>query len=128
MPKKLIVTTGNSVDGARVVEYLGVVRGIAVRVPTLQQGFQALGSALSGNLQAGADMYGDVCEQARAQAYERLVEHAKDLGADAVIAMRYDATDIGERASEVLAYGTAVRLAYPEVVPVPDPPAGHTYR
>jgi uncharacterized protein YbjQ (UPF0145 family) len=114
----MIVTTGNCVEGARIHEYLGVVRGIAVRVPTLQQGFQALGNALSGNLQAGAEMYSKVCETAREQAFERMVAHAQELGADAIIAMRYDATDIGEKASEVLAYGTAVKLKFPEATPI----------
>jgi uncharacterized protein YbjQ (UPF0145 family) len=114
MADKLIVTTGNTVEGARIVDYLGVVRGLVVRVPTLRQGFQALGNALSGNLQAGADMYAEVCETARGQAYQRMVDHARELGADAVIAMRYDATDVGESATEVLAYGTAVKIRFPE--------------
>jgi len=118
MSRKLLVTTGDSIDGAHVVEYLGIVRGIAVRVPTLSQGFQALGSALKGNLQAGAEMYAEVSEQTRAEAFRLMVEHAKDLGADAVIAMRYDATDIGEKAAEILAYGTAVKLKFPEAIPM----------
>jgi uncharacterized protein YbjQ (UPF0145 family) len=114
MLSKIIVTTGNSVEGARVVEYLGVVRGLVVRVPTVRQGLQALGNALSGNLQAGAEMYAEVCEAARAQAHQRMIEHARELGADAIIAMRYDATDVGESSTEVLAYGTAVKVKYPE--------------
>jgi uncharacterized protein YbjQ (UPF0145 family) len=114
----LIVTTGDAIEGLPVVDYLGVVRGLVVRVPTLGQGFQALGSALSGNLQAGAEMYAEVCETARAQAYRRMVEHARELGADAIIAMRYDATHVGESATEVLAYGTAVKLKFPEALPV----------
>src|SRR5579864_9148142 len=105
MSKHVIVTTGDMVDGAHVAEYLGIVRGIAVRVPTLSQGFQALGNALSGNLQAGAEMYAEVCETARAEAFKRMVAHARELEADAVIAMRYDATDVADRATEVLAYG-----------------------
>ena len=68
----IIVTTTNSVEGRQVSQYLGVVRGIAVRVPTIGQGFQAIGQVLSGNMQAGADMYADLCESARAQAYARL--------------------------------------------------------
>lgn len=118
MPARLIVTTGNAVEGLPVVEYLGVVRGLVVRVPTLRQGFQALGSALTGNLQAGAEMYAEVCETARDQAYQRMVKHARELGADAIIAMRYDATDVGESYTEVLAYGTAVKLKYLEAQPV----------
>jgi uncharacterized protein YbjQ (UPF0145 family) len=115
MSTELIVTTGDGVDGAAVGQYLGVVRGIAVRVPTPGQGFKALGGLLSGNLQAGAEMYAEVCEHTRTQAFERMIAHARELGADAVIAMRYDATDIGESATELLAYGTAVKLRWPEV-------------
>src|SRR6202040_2176559 len=106
----IIVTTGDAIDGARISEYLGIVRGIAVRVPTLNQGFQALGNALSGNLQAGAEMYAEVCETARVQAYRHMLEQARELGADAVIGMRYDATEVGESATEIFAYGTAVKL------------------
>jgi len=118
MSTRLIVTTSDSVEGLPVSEYLGVVRGIAVRVPTLRQGFEALGSALTGNMQASAELYAELCEAARAQAYRHLVEHAGELGADAVIAMRYDATDVGNSATEVLAYGTAVKLKFPEALPV----------
>ena len=108
--KSIIVTTSNSVEGRQIAQYLGIVRGIAVRVPTIGQGFQAIGQALSGNMQAGADMYADLCENARAQAYSRLVEHAEGMEADAVIAMRFTSTTVGESAAEILAYGTAVKL------------------
>lgn len=107
----IIVTTTNSVEGRQITQYLGIVRGIAVRVPTLGQGFQALGQVLSGDMQAGANMYADLCETARAQAYSRLVEHAQAIGADAVIAMRFTSTSVGESAAEILAYGTAVKLS-----------------
>jgi uncharacterized protein YbjQ (UPF0145 family) len=63
-------------------------------------------------------MYAEVCEAARDQAYRRMVEHAREMGADAVIAMRYDATDVGKSCTEVLAYGTAVKLRFPEALPV----------
>ena len=110
MATQLIVTTGTAVEGAAIRSYLGVVRGIAVRVPTPTQGFQALGKMLSGNWQAGAEMYAEVCEAVRGKAFDRMVEHAQEMGADAVIAMRYDATHVGESATEVLAYGTAVQV------------------
>lgn len=110
MPGSLIVTTSDSIEGSRVIEYLGVVRGLVVRVPTISQGFQALGDVLSGNSQGGAKMYASVCESARADAYRDMVVHARELNADAIIAMRYDATEIGNSATEVLAYGTAVKL------------------
>jgi uncharacterized protein YbjQ (UPF0145 family) len=117
MKTNLIVTTTNSVKGHRIGEYLGIVRGISVRVPTLGQGFQAIGNALSGNLQAGAEMYAEVCETARVQAYRHMVEQARELGADAIIGMRYDATEVGESATEIFAYGTAVQFQVPDALP-----------
>lgn len=105
--KAIIVTTGNDVAGARITEYLGVVRGIVVRSASIGQGivgaFRQLGG---GNIKE----YVDVCEAARQEAYLLMMEHASQLGADAVIAMRYDATEFVQGATEVLAYGTAVRL------------------
>lgn len=103
----IIVTTGNDVAGYRVVEYLGVVRGIVVRAASIGQGlvgaFKQLGG---GNIQE----YVDVCEAARQDAYLLMMEHAQELGAHAIIGMRYDATEFMQGTTEVLAYGTAVRL------------------
>jgi len=103
----LIVTTGNEITGRTIESYLGVVRGITVRSPTIVQG--AIGgfkAAIGGNIEANAE----VCEQSRAQAYSRMVVQAKQLGADAIIAVRYDATEFSPNVTEVLAYGTAVKL------------------
>jgi len=104
----MLVTTGNDVSGHEITEYLGVVRGIVVRTPTILQGLAGgVQQLLGGNIEA----FAEVCETAREHAFEQMVDHASQLGADAVIAMRYDATDIGRgNATEVLAYGTAVRL------------------
>ena len=103
----IIVTTGNEVAGHRITEYLGIVRGIVVRSPTIGQGFfGGLKRIVGGNIEA----FADACEQARREAYKRMLEHAIDKDADAVIAMRYDATEFAESTTEVLAYGTAVRL------------------
>jgi uncharacterized protein YbjQ (UPF0145 family) len=105
--KRIIVTTGNEVAGRTVVKYLGVVRGIVLRWPGWSRGISASLAALtSGNLRE----FEEVCEEARAEAYARMLDHARDKDADAVIAMRYDATGFGEGVAEVLAYGTAVRL------------------
>jgi uncharacterized protein YbjQ (UPF0145 family) len=104
---KIIVTTGNTFDGHDIAEYLGVVRGIVVRAQTITQGIRgAFSSILGGNIRA----YEEVCEDARSQAYARMVQHAEERGADAVIAMRYDATEFSAGITEVLAYGTAVKL------------------
>jgi uncharacterized protein YbjQ (UPF0145 family) len=103
----LIVTTGNEVSGRPIASYLGIVRGVVVRSPGIMQGFLGgLKQIVGGNIEA----YTEVCEQARRDAYDRMVEHAAELGADAVIGMRYDATEFAEGVTEVLAYGTAVKL------------------
>lgn len=104
---QVLVTTAPDVAGHTIIEYLGVVRGIVVRSPSIGQGL--LGSLKSlggGNIQE----FVDVCEAARHDAYAQMVHHAEALGAHAVIAMRYDATEFMQGATEVLAYGTAVRL------------------
>jgi uncharacterized protein YbjQ (UPF0145 family) len=103
----MIVTTGNEVAGRRITRYLGIVRGIVVRSPTIGQGILGgLKRMVGGNIES----YADACEEARQEAYMRMREHAKDKGADAVIGMRYDATEFAEGVTEVLAYGTAVEL------------------
>ena len=104
----MIVTTGNEIAGHEIAEYVGLVRGIVVRSPNIAQGLLGgLKEMVGGNIES----YASVCEAARREAYERMVAHAREHGADAVIGMRYDATEFSERATEVLAYGTAVRLA-----------------
>lgn len=103
----MIVTTGNEVVGGKIVQYLGVVRGVVVRSPGIGRGFiggiKALGG---GNIQE----FADVCDKARQDAFNLMVQHASAIGADAIIAMRYDATEFSESITEVLAYGTAVKL------------------
>jgi uncharacterized protein YbjQ (UPF0145 family) len=104
----MIVTTGNEVERRPIAEYIGVVRGIVVRSPSITQGFLgSLKQIVGGNIES----YAKVCEAAREEAFERLVAHARERGADAVIGMRYDATEFAQGVTEVLAYGTAVKLA-----------------
>jgi uncharacterized protein YbjQ (UPF0145 family) len=103
----MIVTTGNEVAGRAIAEYIGIVRGIVVRSPSIAQGFLGgLKQIVGGNIEA----YAEVCETARQDAYRRMVRHAEDKGADAIIGMRYDATEFAQGVTEVLAYGTAVTL------------------
>ena len=103
----MIVTTGNDVSGHEIGAYLGIVRGIIVRSPTIGQGLLGgLKQFVGGNIEA----YARVCESAREDAFQRMLAHAKALQADAVIAVRYDATEFAQGVTEVLAYGTAVRL------------------
>jgi uncharacterized protein YbjQ (UPF0145 family) len=106
--RRVLVTTSNGIEGREIAEYLGVVRGIVVRAQTIGQGLRgSISSIFGGNIRA----WEEVCESARPDAYQRMVEHARDKGADAIIAMRYDATEFATGVTEVLAYGTAVRLA-----------------
>jgi len=103
----MIVTTGNEIQGHDVSDYLGIVRGIVVRSPNIAQGFLGgLKQMVGGNIES----FAQVCETAREDAYERMVQHAQEHGAEAVIGMRYDATEFSAGATEVLAYGTAVRI------------------
>lgn len=104
----MIVTTGNDVPGYRIESFLAVVRGVVVRAPGIGQGIMGgLKSIVGGNIEA----YARVCDQAREDAYDRMVQHAQALDADAIIGMRYDATEFMQATTEVLAYGTAVKLA-----------------
>lgn len=101
----LPVTTTNCIEGRAIKQYLGVVRGIVVRSPTITQGLMGgLKSIIGGKIGA----YAEMCEHAREEAYEIMIQHAQSLGATAVICMRYDATELGQAGTEVLCYGTAV--------------------
>ena len=103
----MLVTTTFNVEGYKIREYKGLVRGLIVRAPTIRQGILGgLKTIVGGQIKA----YAEMCEQARQQAYDDLVAHATALGANAVIGVHYDASEIGERSSatEVLCYGTAV--------------------
>ena len=100
----LIVTT-NDVPGYRVVRTLGLVRGITVRSRNvISDAIGGLQSMLGGRVGA----YVKLAEASRAEAYDDLVEHARAIGANAILAMRYDANEIMPGITEVLAYGTAV--------------------
>ncbi|HYC68012.1 YbjQ family protein [Brevundimonas sp.] len=100
----LIVTT-NDAPGYRVVKTLGLVRGITVRSRNvISDAIGGLQSMLGGRVGA----YVKLAEASRAEAYEELVAHAQGMGANAVIGMRYEANEIMEGVTEVLAYGTAV--------------------
>jgi len=100
-----LVTTNIGLEGYKVVKNLGVVRGIIVRsrslIGNIGAGFQIL---FGGNI----SLYTQLCEQTRRDAYELMIQHAQQLGANAILAFRYDATEIAGGVTEVLAYGTAV--------------------
>ncbi|MBI3828691.1 MAG: YbjQ family protein [Planctomycetes bacterium] len=103
----MIVTTTFTLEGYHIREYRGLVRGIIVRAPTISQGFLGgLKSIIGGQIGA----YTEMCEQARQQAFDLLVQHAREIGANAILGMRYDAAEVAAQhsATEVLCYGTAV--------------------
>ena len=105
MLHRAFVTTANELSGYRVSRCLGIVRGIVVRsrslVGTIGAGIQSL---FGGNI----TLWTQMCEHARQEAFELMTRHAEEMGANAVIAMRYDANEIADGITEVLAYGTAV--------------------
>jgi uncharacterized protein YbjQ (UPF0145 family) len=102
-----MVTTAFELPGHRVVQNVGVVRGIIVRsrsiVGSIGAGLQTL---FGGNI----TLYTQLCERARVDAYDLMVEHAAQSGANAIIGVRYDANEIAPGVTEVLVYGTAVRV------------------
>lgn len=91
--------------GYKVTKNIGIVRGIVVRSRSV---IGSIGASLQTILGGNITLYEKLCEDAREQAFDRMLTHAAEHGANAVIGMRYDATEIGEGISEVLAYGTAV--------------------
>jgi uncharacterized protein YbjQ (UPF0145 family) len=100
-----MVTTTNDIAGWRVVRQLGVVRGITVRSRSVIGNFgAALQTLVGGNI----TLFTELCEHAREEAFELMIQHATQMGANAIIAMRYDANEVSQGVTEVLAYGTAV--------------------
>jgi uncharacterized protein YbjQ (UPF0145 family) len=93
---------------ARVVRSFGIVRGITVRSRSIVGN---IGAALQTLVGGNISIYAELCEKAREDAFELLLQHAAAMGANAVVGMRYDANDIAEGVTEVLAYGTAVQVA-----------------
>jgi uncharacterized protein YbjQ (UPF0145 family) len=100
-----LVTTAFSIDGYRIVKNLGVVRGITVRsrsiIGNIGAGFQIL---FGGNI----SLLQQLCEHARSEAFQIMMQHAQEIGANAIVGMRYDANEVMSGVTEVLAYGTAV--------------------
>jgi uncharacterized protein YbjQ (UPF0145 family) len=100
-----LVTTGLELSGHTIVKNLGVVRGIVVRSRSIVGNFgAAIQTLFGGNI----TIYTSLCETARADAYDLMVEHAAERGANALIGVRYDANEVAAGVTEVLAYGTAV--------------------
>ncbi len=100
-----LVTTNIKLDGYHVTKNLGVVRGIIVRSRSL---IGNLGAAFQILFGGNISLYTELCEQTRRDAYELMISHAEEVGANGIISFRYDATEIASGVTEVLAYGTAV--------------------
>jgi uncharacterized protein YbjQ (UPF0145 family) len=101
----LWVTTAFNFEGYKISRQLGVVRGITVRSRSVLGNLAgSLQTILGGNI----SIYTELCEHARSEAFDLMVQHARAMGANAIIGMRYDANDVMEGVTEVLAYGTAV--------------------
>jgi uncharacterized protein YbjQ (UPF0145 family) len=102
-----MTTTAFTLDGYSVVQNLGVVRGITVRSRSI---FGTIGGSLQTLLGGNITLFTELCEKTRAEAFEMMVNHAEELGANAVVGIRYDATELMQGVSEVLCYGTAVAM------------------
>lgn len=100
-----MTTTAFTLDGYRIVKNFGVVRGIIVRSRSI---FGTLGAALQTVVGGNITLFSELCEQTRADAFEMMINHAQEMGANAVIGVRYDATELMDSVTEVLCYGTAV--------------------
>ena len=100
-----LVTTAFDVPGYRTVKSFGVVRGIVVRSRSIVGN---IGAAVQTLIGGNITLYTELCENARADAFRLMLEHAADLGANALIGVRYDANEVAAGVTEVLAYGTAV--------------------
>ncbi len=99
------VTTTFELEGKRITKNLGLVRGITVRSRSI---VGSIGATIQTIFGGNITLYETLCEQAREQALERMLQHADAIGANAIVGMRYDATEVGPGITEVLAYGTAV--------------------
>jgi len=103
-----MVTSANDLQGYHVVKNLGIVRGIVVRSRSI---FGTIGAGLQTIIGGNITLYTEMCEKTREDAFELMMQHAAERGANAVIAMRYDANEVMQGVTEVLAYGTAVQVA-----------------
>jgi uncharacterized protein YbjQ (UPF0145 family) len=102
-----MTTTANSLDGYRTTKTLGIVRGITVRSRSV---LGSIGAGLQTLVGGNITLLTELCETARNEAFDLMLQHAAEVGANAVIAVRYDATEVMQGVTEVLCYGTAVTV------------------
>ena len=102
-----LITTAFDLPGHRITRTIGLVRGITVRSRSV---FGTIGAGLQRLRGGNITLLTELCEQSRAEAYEIMIRHAEDVGAEGIIAVRYDATEVMDATTEVLCYGTAVKV------------------
>jgi uncharacterized protein YbjQ (UPF0145 family) len=100
-----LITTAFTIDGYKIVKNLGIIRGITVRSRNM---FATIGASLQTLIGGNITLFTELCEKTRGEAFELMVQHAEEIGANAIIGMRYDANEVMSGVTEVLAYGTAV--------------------
>lgn len=101
------ITTALELPGAKIVKNLGLVKGIVVRSRSI---FGSIGGSLQTIVGGNISLFTELCEKTREDAYNLMIKHAEDLGANAIITVRYDATEVMGGVTEVLCYGTAVLI------------------
>jgi uncharacterized protein YbjQ (UPF0145 family) len=102
-----MTTTAFDLPGYRVLHSLGIVRGIVVRSRSV---FGTIGASFQTLVGGDITLFTDLCEKTRNDAFERMLQHAAQMGAQGVVGVRYDATELMQGVSEVLCYGTAIRV------------------
>jgi uncharacterized protein YbjQ (UPF0145 family) len=103
-----LITTTFGIDGYKIVQNLGIVRGIVVRSRSL---FGTIGASFQTLLGGNITLFTELCEKTRKDSFELMVKHAEELGANGIVGFRYDANEVMSGVTEVLAYGTAVKSA-----------------
>ena len=107
MVDEQLVTSSNQLEGYKITRHLGIVRGVTVRSRSL---FGNIAGGLQTLFGGTISIYVDLCEKTRKEAYQHMVEHANERGANAIINIRYDANEVMRGVTEVLCYGTAVQV------------------
>jgi uncharacterized protein YbjQ (UPF0145 family) len=102
-----LITTAFEIDGYKITKNFGIIRGITVRSRNV---FATIGASFQTLVGGNITLFTQLCEKTRSEAFELMVQHAEEIGANAVIGMRYDANEVMSGVTEVLAYGTAVKV------------------
>lgn len=105
--KRNLISTTNDIAGYEISEHLGICRGVVVRSRSVVGNFGAsLQSLVGGNI----TILSELCEKTRAESYEIMIKHAEELGADAIVGVRYESNELAQGIAEILCYGTAVKV------------------